>query len=125
MDASRCSRGGMLVRRTMPSVSDVGRLTPIVLAVAGLVLFVVAAAAGSHALYGAADLLVGAALALFALASQPPDVRSEAAVRGGLGLAAAAAVVDGLLTISDHVGTATITQVRMLVAGVVVAVLGR
>jgi hypothetical protein len=107
------------------SVSDVGRLTPIVLVVAGLVLFVVAAAAGSNALYGAADLLVGAALALFALAPQPPDVRSEAAVRGGLGLAAAAAVVDGLLTISDHVGTATNILTWVIVAGVVVAVLGR
>jgi hypothetical protein len=107
------------------SVSDVGRLTPIVLVVAGLVLFVVAAAAGSNALYGAADLLVGAALALFALAPQPPDVRSEAAVRGGLGLAAAAAVVDGLVTISDHVGTATNILTWVIVAGVVVAVLGR
>jgi hypothetical protein len=107
------------------SVSDVGRLTPIVLVVAGLVLFVVAAAAGSNALYGAADLLVGAALALFALAPQPPDVRSEAAVRGGLGLAAAAAVVDGLLTTSDHVGTATNILTWVIVAGVVVAVLGR
>jgi hypothetical protein len=107
------------------SVSDVGRLTPIVLVVAGLVLFVVAAAAGSNALYGAADLLVGAALALFALAPQPPDVRSEAAVRGGLGLAAAAAVVDGLLTISDHVGTATNILTWVIVAGVVMAVLGR
>ena len=109
----------------MPSVSDVGRLTPIVLAVAGLVLFVVAAAAGSNALYGAADLLVGAALGLFALAPQPPDVRSEAAVRGGLGLAAAAAVVDGLLTISDHVGTATNILTWVIVAGVIVAVFGR
>jgi hypothetical protein len=109
----------------MPSVSDVGRLTPIVLAGAGLVLFVVAAAAGSNALYGAADLLVGAALALFALAPQPPDVRSEAAVRGGLGLAAAAAVVDGVLTISDRVGTATNILTWVIVAGVVVAVLGR
>ena len=120
----------MLTRRNASttydaSVSDVGRLTPIVLVVAGLVLFVVAAAAGSNALYGAADLLVGAALALFALAPQPPDVRSEAAVRGGLGLAAAAAVVDGLLTISDHVGTATNILTWVIVAGIVVAVLGR
>ena len=120
----------MLTRRNASttydaSVSDVGRLTPIVLVVAGLVLFVVAAAAGSNALYGAADLLVGAALALFALAPQPPDVRSEAAVRGGLGLAAAAAVVDGLVTISDHVGTATNILTWVIVAGVVVAVLGR
>ena len=120
----------MLTRRNASttydaSVSDVGRLTPIVLVVAGLVLFVVAAAAGSNALYGAADLLVGAALALFALAPQPPDVRSEAAVRGGLGLAAAAAVVDGLLTISDHVGTATNILTWVIVAGVVMAVLGR
>jgi hypothetical protein len=109
----------------MPSVSDVGRLTPIVLVVAGLVLLVVAAAAGSNALYGAADLLVGAALALFALAPQPPGVRSEAAVRGGLALASAAAIVDGLLTISDHVGTATNVLTWVIVAGVVVAVLGR
>ena len=120
----------MLTRRNASttydaSVSDVGRLTPIVLVVAGLVLLVVAAAAGSNALYGAADLLVGAALALFALAPQPPDVRSEAAVRGGLGLAAAAAVVDGLLTISDHVGTATNILTWVIVAGVVMAVLGR
>jgi hypothetical protein len=109
----------------MPSVSDVARLTPIVLAVAGLVLFVVAAAAGSNSLYGTADLLVGAALALFALWPQPPGVRSEAAVRGGLALASAAAIVDGLLTISDHVGTATNVLTWVIVAGVVVAVLGR
>jgi hypothetical protein len=106
-------------------VSDAARLTPIVLAVAGLVLFVVAAAAGSNPLYGTADLLVGAALALFALWPQPPDVRSEAAVRGGLALASAAAIVDGLLTVSDHVGTATNVLTWVIVAGVIIAVLGR
>src|SRR3954464_11524715 len=116
MDASRCSRGGMLVRRTMPSVSDVARLTPIVLAVAGLVLFVVAAAAGSNALYGPADVLVGAALALFALWPQPPGVRSEAAVRGGLALASAAAIVDGPPTISRPPGTGTKRPTRVVAA---------
>jgi hypothetical protein len=106
-------------------VSDVTRLTPIVLAVAGLVLFVVAAVAGSNALYGAADLLVGVALALFALWPAPPDVRSQAALRGGLALASAAAVVDGLLTVSNQVGTATNVLTWVIVAGVVIAVLGR
>jgi hypothetical protein len=106
-------------------VSDVTRLTPIVLAVAGLVLFVVAAAAGSNALYGAADLLVGVALALFALWPAPPDVRSEVALRGGFALASAAAIVDGLLTASDQVGTATDVLTWVIVAGVVIAALGR
>ena len=106
-------------------MSDVTRLTPIVLAVAGLALFVVAAVASSKTLYGTADLLVGAALALFALWPQPPGVRSAAAVRGGLAVASAAAIVDGLLTISDRVGTATDILTFVIVAGVVVAVLGR
>ena len=106
-------------------VSDVTRLTPIVLAVAGLALFVVAAVASSNTLYGTADLLLGAALALFALWPQPPGVRSAAAVRGGLAVAAAAAIVDGLLTISDRVGTGTDILTFVIVAGVVVAILGR
>jgi hypothetical protein len=106
-------------------VSDVTRLTPIVLAAAGVVLFVVAAAAGSNPLYGAADLLVGVALAIFALWPAPPDVRSEAALRGGLALASAAAIIDGLLTVSDQVGTATNVLTWVIVAGLVAAVLGR
>jgi hypothetical protein len=107
-------------------VSDGVRLTPIVLAVAGLALFIIAAAASSNVLYGTADLLVGAALALFALwPPPPPGVRSEAAVRGGLALASVAAIVDGLLTVSDRVGTATNILTFVIVAGVVVAVLGR
>ena len=40
----------------MEFVSDVVRLTPIVLAVAGLTLFIIAAAAGSNELYGTADV---------------------------------------------------------------------
>jgi hypothetical protein len=106
-------------------VSDAARLTPIVLAVAGLALFIIASAAGSNELYGSADLLVGIALALFALWPQPAGVRSVAAVRAGLGVAAAAAIVDGLLTITGHVGTATTILTFVIVAGVVVAVLGR
>jgi hypothetical protein len=106
-------------------VSDVTRLASIALAIVGLALFVVAAVASSNTLYGTADLLLGAALALFALWPQPPGVRSAAAVRGGLAVAAAAAIVDGLLTISDRVGTATDILTFVIVAGVVVAVLGR
>ena len=41
----------------MDAVTDVTRLTPIVLAVAGMALFIIAAAAGNNALYGTADLL--------------------------------------------------------------------
>ena len=106
-------------------MSDVTRLAPIVLAVAGLALFIIAAVAGSNTLYGTADLLLGAALALFALWPLPPGARSAAAVRGGLAVAAAAAIVDGLLTISDRVGTGTDILTFVIVAGVVVAVLGR
>ena len=109
----------------MKSVSDVFRLSPIVLAVAGLALFIVAAAAGSNELYGTADLVVGAALALFALWPQPDGVRSPVAVRAGLGIAAAAAIVDGLLTISARVGAVTNILTFVIVAGVVVAMLGR
>ena len=79
----------------MESMTDVVRLTPIVLAVAGLALLVIAAAAGSN---------------------EP---------HAGLAIAAAAAIVDGLLTISDRVGTATNILTFVIVAGVVVAVLGR
>ena len=106
-------------------MSDVTRLAPIVLAVAGLALFIIAAVAGSNPLYGIADLLLGAALALFALWPLPPGARSAAAARGGLAVAAAAAIVDGLLTISDRVGTGTDILTFVIVAGVVVAVLGR
>jgi hypothetical protein len=109
----------------MDLVSDAVRLTPIVLGVAGLALFIIAAASGSNVLYGTADLLVGAALALFALWTQPPGVRSEAAVRGGLAFASVAAIADGLLTVSNRVGTATNILTIVLVAGVVVAVFGR
>ncbi len=106
-------------------MSDVTRLTPIVLAAAGVVLFVVAAAAGSNPLYGAADLLIGVALAIFALWPVPPDAPSPAALRGGLVLASAAAVVDGLLTVSDQVGTATNVLTWVIVAGLAIAVVGR
>jgi hypothetical protein len=106
-------------------MSEVGRLTPIVLAAAGLVLFIVAAAAGSHALYGTADLLIGLALAIFAVQPQPAGIRSEAAVLGGLGLAALAALVDGLLTLANHVGTVTNILTIVIVVGVVIAVIGR
>jgi hypothetical protein len=109
----------------MEPVSDAARLTPIVLAVAGLALFIIAAAAGSHVLYGAADLLVGGALALFATWPQPTGVRSVAAVRGGLGLAAAAAIFDGVLTLGNRVGAVTDALTAVIVVGVVVAVLGR
>jgi hypothetical protein len=107
------------------ALSDTARLTPIVLAVAGLALFIIAAAAGSHVLYGTADLLVGGALALFATWPQPTGVHSVAAVRGGLGLAAAVAVFDGVLTLSNHVGTVTNVLTWVIVAGVVIAILGR
>ena len=106
-------------------MSDVTRLTPVALAAAGLVLFIAAAVAGSNVLYGVADIMIGVALALFALWEQPPGVRSEAAVRGGLALAAAAAIVDGLLTLSDQVGTATNVLTWVIVGGVLIAVLGR
>lgn len=106
-------------------MSEVTRLTPVVLAAAGLVLFIAAAAAGSNVLYGVADLMIGVALALFALWEQPAGIRSEAAVRGGLALAAAAAIVDGLLTLGDQVGTATNILTWVIVAGVLIAVLGR
>jgi hypothetical protein len=109
----------------MDAVTDVTRLTPIALAVAGMALFIIAAAAGNNALYGTADLLVGAALALFALWPQPAGVRSALAVRGGLTVAAVAAIIDGLLTISHRVGPATTVLTLVLVAGVAVAVLGR
>ncbi|HEX3318550.1 MAG TPA: hypothetical protein VHR88_11050 [Solirubrobacteraceae bacterium] len=106
-------------------MSETARLTPIVLAVAGLALFIIAAAAGSHALYGTADLLVGAALGLFATWPQPPGAHSVIAVRGGLGLASAAAVFAGLLTLGNHVGTVTSVLTWLIVAGVVIAILGR
>jgi hypothetical protein len=48
-----------------------------------------------------------------------------AAVRGGLGLAAAVAVFDGVLTLSNHVGTVTNVLTWVIVAGVVIAILGR
>jgi len=106
-------------------VSDVTRLTPIVLGVAGLALFIIASAAGSHVLYGSADLLVGAALGLFALWPAPPGVRSSLALRGGLAVASAAAIVAGLLTVSHRVGTATTVLTLLIVAGVIVAVVAR
>ena len=45
--------------------------------------------------------------------------------RGGLAVAAVAAIVDGLLTISDRVGPATTVLTLLIVAGVAIAVLGR
>jgi hypothetical protein len=46
-------------------------------------------------------------------------------MRGGLAVAAVAAIVDGLLTISHRVGPATTVLTLVIVAGVAVAVLGR
>ena len=106
-------------------MGDVSRFAPVALAVTGLVLFVIATVAGSNVLYGIADLLVGVALALFAVAPQPPDAPSVAAIRGGLALAAAAAIVDGLLTLGDRVGTATDILTIVIVAGVAIALAGR
>ena len=109
----------------MDAVTDVTRLTPIVLAVAGTCALHHRRRGREQRALRIADLIVGAALALFALWPQPAGVRSALAVRGGLAVAAVAAIVDGLLTISHRVGPATTVLTLVIVAGVAVAVLGR
>lgn len=91
--------------------------------VAGLVLFVVAILGGGNAVFGLADLLIGAAIGLYAAQGAPPGARSPQVFVIGLAIASVAAILDGLLTLADQTAiTGALTFV--VVGGAVIALVG-
>jgi hypothetical protein len=102
------------------------RLQPIgaAAAVTGAVLFVVAAVLADRVLFGIADLLIGAGLAIVALTPAPPRASRPDWVRWGFAVAAGGAIVDGIITLADVEGIALTACLLVIVGGLVVGALG-
>jgi len=100
------------------------RSTGAAIAVTGSALFVTAAVLGDDVLFGIADLVVAAGLAVLAIAPAPPRAGAPAQVRAGLAAAAAGAAVDGIITLAGVEGVALTACLLVIVGGLVVAGLG-
>ena len=91
--------------------------------VVGIVLFGVALVTGTRVIYGAADILIGISIAMFAAQGAPPQARNAQLYLLGLVMAATGAILDGIFTLADQGGIAgALTWV--VVAGAIVALLG-
>lgn len=86
----------------------------------GVVLFIIAVLGGGNVAYGVADILIGAAIGIYAAQGAPPSARSPQLYVIGLAIASVAAILDGVLTLADQSGiTGALTIV--VVVGAVVA----
>jgi hypothetical protein len=95
------------------------------LTIAGGVIFLIAAIAGSNPVYGVALLTFAAGLACYFTYPLNPKARSPVLAQGGLVLAIVAAVVDAAIDFADAVGTASTITTICIVAGGVAAFAGR
>ena len=89
----------------------------------GVVLFLVAILGGGNVVFGIADILIGAAIGMYAAKGAPPGARSPQLFVAGLALASAAAILDGVLTLA---GESTIAGALtwVVVGGAVIAFIG-
>lgn len=91
--------------------------------VAGIVLFLVAILGGGNVVFGLADLLIGAAIGIYAAQGAPPGAHYPQLFVIGLAVAAVAAILDGLLTLADQTAiTGALTFI--VVAGAGIALVG-
>lgn len=91
--------------------------------IAGFVLFVIAAVGGGNVVFGIADILIGVGVGMYARQGAPPAARSPEVYVIGLVVAAVAAVLDGVLTLSDQTDVAgALTYV--VIGGVLISVIG-
>lgn len=90
----------------------------------GIVLFLVAILGGGNVVFGFADLLIGAAIGIYAAQGPPPGARSTQLYVAGLAVASAAAILDGLLTLADQTGAITDALTFVVVAGAILALVG-
>lgn len=89
----------------------------------GIVLFLIAILGAGNVAFGLADLLIGAAIGMYAAQGAPSGARSPQLYVTGLAVAGAAAILDGLLTLADQTAiTGALTFV--VVAGAVIALVG-
>jgi FtsH-binding integral membrane protein len=107
----------------VPAVTGGRRDITFGLFVVGIVLFAVAVVTGARVVYGAADILIGVSIAMFASQGAPPQARNAQLYLLGLAMAAAGAILDGIFTLADQGGIAA-ALTWVVVAGAVVALLG-
>jgi hypothetical protein len=91
--------------------------------VVGVALFVVALITGATVVYGIADLMIGAAIALYARQGAPPQARNPQLYLIGLVLAAGGAILDGIFTLAGQ-GTVAGALTWVVVAGAIVSLIG-
>jgi peptidoglycan/LPS O-acetylase OafA/YrhL len=91
--------------------------------VLGLLVVVVALVTSSNAAFGVGDILIGAAIGLFARKGAPPGSRSPQLYLIGLVAASVAAILDGILTLADQTDVAG-ALTFVVVAGAIIAFVG-
>jgi hypothetical protein len=89
----------------------------------GIALFVVAVVTGATVIYGAADILIGVSIGLYARQGAPPQARNAQLYLIGLVMAAAGAILDGIFTLASQ-GTVAGALTWVVVAGAIVALIG-
>jgi hypothetical protein len=91
--------------------------------VLGIALFVVAVVTGATVIYGAADILIGVSIGLYAAQGAPPQARNAQLYLIGLVMAASGAILDGIFTLASE-GSIAGGLTWLVVAGAVLALVG-
>ena len=109
----------------MQSMIRIARLGAVPLIAAGGLIFLLASLTGGNPVYGLSLVTFAAGVACFFAHPLSPRARSASIARGGLALCAGSALIDGVLDFAGAVGTATSVATLGIVAGGVLAVIGR